>query len=375
MRAFFLPRRPSARSVAEKHRIITNVQKWWQPNHADQSSSTMAAEYKQVFVKVFGAMPLIELGYRRVRWPGYGLRSSWRCKEPQRNYWPRTTKELPTVQLIPIHKVLRLVGLEHTLDILPSQLSAGIIRHMSIARALNNQPPIVLYSSPTASFNQLTRERSSRLFFACATSSAFRRCSRRNVYKMALRSRTFVETPRIQTGCAQRIQRKCGRRNQMAATRFLVLRDGGVYFEGGQEELADTKDEYLKRFLVWIGVVGWTIEREGRKMAQRKQLTWMELRVGLFVLVGLAVLAAGIFFVTGAESFGPKYGSSPICLTFPDSCTELRCDWTAWKLGTSKPLSWRLTFEARCGRKRKHRSRDASQQAVWQRHSYGFRRR
>jgi hypothetical protein len=36
----------------------------------------------------------------------------------------------------------------------------------------------------------------------------------------------------------------------MAATRFLVLRDGGVYFEGGQEELADTKDEYLKRFLV-----------------------------------------------------------------------------------------------------------------------------
>jgi ABC-type transporter Mla subunit MlaD len=42
-------------------------------------------------------------------------------------------------------------------------------------------------------------------------------------------------------------------------------------------------------------------------MAQRKQLTWMELRVGLFVLVGLAVLAAGIFYVTGGESFGPKY--------------------------------------------------------------------
>jgi hypothetical protein len=28
------------------------------------------------------------------------------------------------------------------------------------------------------------------------------------------------------------------------------LREGGVYFEGGQQELADTKDEYLKRFLV-----------------------------------------------------------------------------------------------------------------------------
>lgn len=42
-------------------------------------------------------------------------------------------------------------------------------------------------------------------------------------------------------------------------------------------------------------------------MPQRKQLTWSELRVGLFVLVGLAVLAVGIFYVTGAGVFGPKY--------------------------------------------------------------------
>lgn len=42
-------------------------------------------------------------------------------------------------------------------------------------------------------------------------------------------------------------------------------------------------------------------------MAQRKQLTWTELRVGLFVLVGLLVLAAGIFYVTGARFLGAKY--------------------------------------------------------------------
>jgi phospholipid/cholesterol/gamma-HCH transport system substrate-binding protein len=42
-------------------------------------------------------------------------------------------------------------------------------------------------------------------------------------------------------------------------------------------------------------------------MAQRKQLTWSELRVGLFVLVGLLVLAVAIFYVTGAGVFGPKY--------------------------------------------------------------------
>jgi phospholipid/cholesterol/gamma-HCH transport system substrate-binding protein len=42
-------------------------------------------------------------------------------------------------------------------------------------------------------------------------------------------------------------------------------------------------------------------------MAQRKQLTWTELRVGLFVLAGLFVLMVAIFYVTGAGFLGPKY--------------------------------------------------------------------
>jgi phospholipid/cholesterol/gamma-HCH transport system substrate-binding protein len=43
-------------------------------------------------------------------------------------------------------------------------------------------------------------------------------------------------------------------------------------------------------------------------MAQRKQLTWTELRVGVFVLVGLFILTAGIFYVTGGGGFlSPKY--------------------------------------------------------------------
>jgi len=42
-------------------------------------------------------------------------------------------------------------------------------------------------------------------------------------------------------------------------------------------------------------------------MPQRGQVSWSELRVGLFVLVGLGVLGVGIFYVTGAGVFGPKY--------------------------------------------------------------------
>src|ERR1700739_4518310 len=42
-------------------------------------------------------------------------------------------------------------------------------------------------------------------------------------------------------------------------------------------------------------------------MAQHKQLTWTELRVGLFVLAGAVLLAVLIFYVTGGSGFGPKY--------------------------------------------------------------------
>src|SRR5579863_9585244 len=41
-------------------------------------------------------------------------------------------------------------------------------------------------------------------------------------------------------------------------------------------------------------------------MAQHKQLTWTELRVGLFVLAGVILLVVVIFYVTGAGALGPK---------------------------------------------------------------------
>jgi phospholipid/cholesterol/gamma-HCH transport system substrate-binding protein len=42
-------------------------------------------------------------------------------------------------------------------------------------------------------------------------------------------------------------------------------------------------------------------------MAQRKQLTFSELRVAVFVLVAMVILVVGIFYVTGASSLAPKY--------------------------------------------------------------------
>lgn len=42
-------------------------------------------------------------------------------------------------------------------------------------------------------------------------------------------------------------------------------------------------------------------------MAQRKQLTWTELRVGLFVLITLLVIVIGVIYVTGTGTLAAKY--------------------------------------------------------------------
>ncbi len=43
-------------------------------------------------------------------------------------------------------------------------------------------------------------------------------------------------------------------------------------------------------------------------MARRGQMSWSQLRVGLFVLAGLALVVAGVFYITGSGVLGAKYG-------------------------------------------------------------------
>src|SRR6202007_1372991 len=57
-----------------------------------------------------------------------------------------------------VEEVLRFVELEHTMDQLPSDLSGGMRRRVSIARALVTRPPIVLYDSPTAGLDPITSQ-------------------------------------------------------------------------------------------------------------------------------------------------------------------------------------------------------------------------
>lgn len=146
-------------------------------------------------------------------------------------------------------EALRFVELEHTTELVPSELSGGMRRRVSIARALITRPPIVLYDSPTAGLDPVTSQTIITLILRL-----------RDIYGVT----ALLATHRLQDGFAlanfhfdqdsNRVlpNSKNGKSGNSASpsTRFLVLRDGGIYFEGSSEQLAVTNDPYLKRFLV-----------------------------------------------------------------------------------------------------------------------------
>src|SRR3989454_5165060 len=147
-------------------------------------------------------------------------------------------------------EVLRFVELEHTLEQVPPELSGGMRRRVSIARALINKPPVVLYDSPTAGLDPITSQTIITLILRL-----------RDVYGVT----ALLATHRLQDGFAlanfhfdpdaERVVPNARNGNaaaivNAARTRFLVYRDGGIYFEGEPVEIANSEDPYLRRFLV-----------------------------------------------------------------------------------------------------------------------------
>jgi phospholipid/cholesterol/gamma-HCH transport system ATP-binding protein len=147
-------------------------------------------------------------------------------------------------------EVLRFVEMEQAIEKYPSELSGGMRRRVSIARALVDKPPIVFYDSPTAGLDPVTSQ---------------------TIITLVLRGRdlqgvtSLLATHRVQDafGLARfnfneatgRVLRKNGHgagkpeAAESGPTNVIVLRDGGIYFEGHVEAMLQSGDEYLKKYL------------------------------------------------------------------------------------------------------------------------------
>lgn len=144
-----------------------------------------------------------------------------------------------------VEAALRRVELEHTLDKYPSELSGGMRRRVGIARANVTEPPLVLYDSPTAGLDPITAN---------------------TIMSLILKERdtknttTVIVTHRYQDGhmlANFRFNPATGKIEPVgqdethgaSATKFLVLRDGRLVFEGTQRELEASTDPYVKKFV------------------------------------------------------------------------------------------------------------------------------
>ena len=146
-----------------------------------------------------------------------------------------------------VREALRFVELEEAIEKAPAELSGGMRRRVSIARALVSRPPVVLYDSPTAGLDPVTAQTIITLILRLRDAHGVTSL----LATHRLQDAFGLANYRFDAGRERVLPAEPGAsRNGQPATNFLVLRDGGVYFEGRPEDVLESRDEYLKRFLV-----------------------------------------------------------------------------------------------------------------------------
>ena len=148
-----------------------------------------------------------------------------------------------------VRESLRFVEMEDTLDKLPSELSGGMRRRVSIARALISRPPVVLYDSPTAGLDPVTSQTIITLIMRLrdtqGVTSMLATHRLQDAFGLAnyrFDGQTGRVVPAPHTGN--------GSSRDGPATNIVLLRGGKAYFEGSPWSIAESKDEYLHRFLL-----------------------------------------------------------------------------------------------------------------------------
>ncbi|HET7209212.1 MAG TPA: ATP-binding cassette domain-containing protein [Terriglobales bacterium] len=143
-----------------------------------------------------------------------------------------------------VREVLRFVELEHTLNMFPSELSGGMRRRVAIARAIITQPEALLYDSPTGGLDPVTSTTIVELIV-----------KQRDVYKTSalLVSHRLQDAFVMATHYFDRTENKMkslppGERGEVPMS-FVVLREGKVIFDGDAQQLAQSKDPYIREYI------------------------------------------------------------------------------------------------------------------------------
>ena len=142
-----------------------------------------------------------------------------------------------------VRETLRFVELEHTLDKFPSELSGGMRRRVGIARAVVTQPELVLYDSPTAGLDPITahtiislilKERDTRNTASIMVTHRYQDGQLMANFRYNPNSGDIEPAPR---GSEETVD-----------TKFLIMREGRLVFEGTEQEFLAHPDEYVQKF-------------------------------------------------------------------------------------------------------------------------------
>ena len=140
-------------------------------------------------------------------------------------------------------EALRFVELEGAISKFPSELSGGMRRRVSIARAIISTPDLLLYDSPTGGLDPITSNTIVELVVKQRDVSGATALliTHRLQDAFTLATHRFNQT----TGHMEPIPDK----GIDPSTRFLVLNEGRLVFHGSTQELVGTGDPWLKKYL------------------------------------------------------------------------------------------------------------------------------
>lgn len=165
-----------------------------------------------------------------------------------------------------VREALRFVEMEPSMERYPGELSGGMRRRVSIARALVDRPPLVFYDSPTAGLDPVTCQTIITLILqgrdAQGVTSLLATQRVQDAFGLAnfrfdkasghiVRDKTNgTRAPQIpgrsdEKGAARPAEENAA----VPPTNVVVLREGKIYFQGAADELLHSSDEYLKEFL------------------------------------------------------------------------------------------------------------------------------